>query len=233
LDGTPPIDPSVLDNGAASVPPQQHEEATPPSRPTQVQSTSISTRPSPNTVRQPQAHQLLSSNYTNRPTATSNSPAVQPPTITPPPAHQTPDNDLFSLDFHAPAAPVNPPQEQKKDVKQDILSLFSAPTSTPQYGQMSNQAAHWGGAAPPQQQPTTGMIGMDGTRMWGATSGWTAPAQANVWGGPPIAAPQQQQSSLFNSTAVWGTTTPAMPDLSTTSTVQKDDVFGDIWGGYK
>jgi len=129
---------------------------------------------------------------------------------------------------------MNPPQEQKKDVKQDILSLFSAPASTPQYGQMGNQAAYWGGAAlPQQQQQTTGMIGMNGTQMWGTTSGWAAPAQANVWGGPQIAAPQQQ-SSLFNSTAAWGATpTLAMPDLSTTSTVQKDDVFEDIWGGYK
>jgi len=213
----------------------------PPPRPTHVQSTSISTRPSP---RQPQTHQLLSSNYINRPAATPNLSAVQPSTVATPPVTQNPVNDLFSLDFHAPTAPVNPPaQEQKKDVKQDILSLFSAPpASIPQHGQMGNQAAYWGGAPPPQQQQqqqTTSMMGMNGPGMWGVTSGWAAPvipAQANVWGSPPIVAPQQQQSSLFNSTAVWDTTpTPALPDLSTTTTpaVQKDDVFGDIWGGYK
>jgi stromal membrane-associated protein len=244
LDGAPPVDPSVLDNGASSVPPPQQQEPTPQPRPTHVQSTSITTRPSSTTTRQPQTHQLLSSNYTNRPAATPNSPAVQPPSAVPPAVQQTPVNDLFSLDFHAPAAPVTPPsQEQRKDVKQDILSLFSAPpTSSPQYGQMGNQAAYWGGAAPSQQQQqqTTGMMGMNGTGMWGAASGWAPPvipAQTNVWGSPPIAAPQQQQqqSSLFNSTAIWGTT-PAMPDSSTTTTTpaaQKDDVFGDIWGGYK
>ena len=242
LDGTPPIDPSVLDNGASSAPPQQ-QEVTPPPRPSHVQSTSISTRPSPNTARQPQAHQLLSSNYTNRPSATPNPPAVQPPTAAPPPVQQTPVNDLFTLDFHAPATSVNPPaQEQKKDVKQDILSLFSTPpsTSNPQFGQMGNQAAYWGGAAPPpqqQQQQTMSMMGMTGTGMWGATSGWAAPdlpAQANVWNSPSITS--QQQPNLFESTAAWGTTpTSAIQDLSTpTPAVQKkDDVFGDIWGGFK
>jgi len=138
---------------------------------------------------------------------------------------------------------VNPPaQEQKKDVKQDILSLFSTPppTSTPQFGQMGNQSAYWGDAAPPpqqQQQQTTSMMGMNGTGMWGAASGWAAPvipAQANVWGSPSITAPQQQPN-LFESTAAWGATPSAMPDLSTpTPAVQKkDDVFGDIWGGFK
>lgn len=238
MDGTPPIDPSVLDNGTASAP-QQQQEATPPPRPTHVQSTSISTRPNPNTARQPQAHQLLSSNYTNRPAATPNSPAVQTP------VQQTPVNDLFTLDFHAPATSVNlPAQEQKKDVKQNILSLFSTPppASTSQFGQMGNQAAYWGGAAPPpqQQQQTTSMMGMNGSGMWGATSGWAAPvipAQANVWSSPSVTTPPQQQPNLFESTAAWGTTTSAMPDLSTptsTPAVQKkDDIFGDIWGGFK
>ena len=137
-----------------------------------------------------------------------------------------------------------PAQEQKKDVKQDILSLFSTPppTSTPQFDQMGNQAAYWGGAAPPpqqqQQQQTTSMMGMNGTGMWGATSGWAAPvipAQANVWSSPSITTPQQQPNP-FESTAAWGAMpTSAMPDLSTpTPAVQKkDDVFGDIWGRFK
>ena len=134
-----------------------------------------------------------------------------------------------------------PAQEQKKDVKQDILSLFSTPP--PQFGQMGNQTAYWGAAAPPpqqqqqQQQQTTSMMGLNGTGMWGATSGWAAPvipAQANVWSSPSITAPQQQPN-LLESTAAWGATpTSAMPDLSTTLVVQKkDDVFEDIWGGLK
>lgn len=251
LDGPPPIDPSVLDNGAPISPPPEQEPTLPP-RPTHVQSTSISTRP---TTRQPQTHQLLSSNYVNRPVTTPNVQATQPPVTVPPPVQQTPVNDLFSLDFHAPAASANnaPAPEQKKDVKQDILSLFSAPppASTPmsgQFGQMGNQAAYWAGAAPPQQQQhqqTTGMMGMNGTGMWGATSGWTAPVippQANVWGSSSFATPEQQpqqQPNLFNSTAVWGNSTAtsasATPDLFTTTPAvqKKDDVFGDIWGGFK
>ena len=130
-------------------------------------------------------------------------------------------------------------------MKQDILSLFSTPppTTTPQLSQMGNQSAYWGGTAPPsqqqQQQQTTSMMGMNGTGMWGATSGWAAPvipAQANVWSSPSTTAPPQQQPNLFESTAAWGTTpTSAMPDLSTpTPAVQKkDDIFGDIWGGFK
>ena len=245
LEGSPPVDPSVLDNGVPPVlPPEQREATPPPSRLTHVQSTSISTRPSPITAHQPQTHQLLSSNYINRPAVTSNLPATQPPTAAPPPAQQTPANDLFSLDFHGPATPVNNSSapEQKKDVKQDILSLFSAP---PPPASMGSQAAYWGGVAPPQQQqqhqPTTSMIGMNGTGMWGATSGWAPPvipAQVNVWGDSSVQ--QQQQSNLFNSAAVWDNptvaSTPAMPDLFTTTTPaaqKKDDVFGDIWGGFK
>ena len=237
LDGPPPVDPSLLDDGIPSAPPTL-QQPTPQQQPTHVQSTSIST---PVTTRQPQPHQLLSSNYTNRSAATPNSPAIQPPAAAPPTVQQTPVNDLFSLDFHAP--PVAPPApEQKKDMKQDILSLFSAPppVPTPLSGQIGNQAAYWGGTAPPQQQQqTTGMMGMNGTGMWGATSGWTpvVPAQANVWGSPSIATPQHQQqqpSNLFDSTAAWGSNTPAVPDLFATPAVQKkDDVFGDIWGGFK
>jgi len=139
--------------------------------------------------------------------------------------------------------------EQKKDVKQDILSLFSAPppASTPlsaQFAQIGNQTAHWGGAALPQQQQqqqqTTGMMGMNGIGMWGTTSGWTAPvipAQANVWSSPSAAAPQQQQPNPFNSTADWSNFAPtsAMQDSFTITPAaqKKDDVFGDIWGGFK
>ncbi|KAF8885227.1 hypothetical protein CPB84DRAFT_1837924 [Gymnopilus junonius] len=274
LDGPPPADPSVLDNGASSAapplssqpappPPQHHQPSIPSSasstRPTHAPTPSFSARvpaAPPVTTRQPQPHQLLSSNYTNRPTGAAPLPAAQP-------AQQpaAPQNDLFSLDFHAPASPVNntPNPEPKKDVKQDILSLFSSPNvsapATPAaFGQFNNQTAYWGGAAPQpqpvQQQQTpahTSMMGSTGAGMWGASSGWTGapaiPAQPNVWGAPAASVPQQQQS-LFNTSAVWGapapsTTAPvASPDLfgssfSTQPTPKKDDVFGDIWGGFK
>ncbi|KDR68678.1 hypothetical protein GALMADRAFT_160754 [Galerina marginata CBS 339.88] len=288
LDGPPPADPSVLDNDTSSAPlPQasssqpapaqpQHRSvsSTSQSRPTHAPTNSFSTRAPaavPVTTRQPQAHQLLSSNYVNRPVGVV--PAPAPPAAAPAaPAVQqhpkAPENDLFSLDFHAPATPANNtmPPEPKKDVKQDILSLFSAPpvsapAASTAFGQFNNQAAYWGGAAPQQQPmqqqqqqvPVTGMMGGNGTGMWGATSGWSGapvmPAQPNVWGSPAASIPQQQQQqpqNLFNTNAVWGAPTvqaaaapaSAAPDLfgssfSTQPVQKKDDVFGDIWGGFK
>jgi len=277
LDGSPPADPSVLDNDAPSAvptsssqpPPPQHQQpsitsATISPRPTHAPTSSFSTRAPaapPVTTRQPQPHQLLSSNYTNRPTGVAPvpvaQPAAQPTVLAAQQQPSAPQNDLFSLDFHAPATPANNTiaAEPKKDVKQDILSLFSSPTvSAPAaFGQLNNQTAYWGGAVPqqppvPQQQapaPTTSMMGTNGTGMWGASSGWTGappmPAQANVWGTPAQPAPQQQ--NLFNTSAVWGATTPsatapAASDLfgssfGTQPAPKKDDVFGDIWGGFK
>ncbi|KAF8961021.1 hypothetical protein BDZ97DRAFT_1921712 [Flammula alnicola] len=288
LDGPLPADPSVLDNSAAStqqhtppsqlapVPPQQYPTtpAATSSRPTHGPSPSFSTRAAaaaPITTRQPQAHQLLSSNYSNRPTGAVHTPTTQQAAAAPAPVARqqptAPQNDLFSLDFHAPATPAHntTSPEPKKDVKQDILSLFSAapPVSaapaTATFGQFNNQAAYWGGAAPQQQPiqqqqpvqqqqvppPMTSMMGANGTGMWGASSGWSGapvmPPQPNVWGAPAVATIPQQQ--MFNTNAVWGAPTPsaapaATPDLfgasySAQPAAKKDDVFGDIWGGFK
>ncbi|KAF5313025.1 hypothetical protein D9619_003578 [Psilocybe cf. subviscida] len=269
LDGPPPADPSVLDNGAASQPAAAPIAQAAPapiatsSRPTHTSTNSLSSRAAaaPLTTRQPVAHQLLSSNFTNRPT-----PAAPPQTI---PAAQAPAapaqpvapaNDLFSLDFHAPSTVTTASApEPKKDVKQDILSLFSAPPP-----QFQNQAAMWGGAAPAQQpmqqqqqhQPVppqmTSMMGSNGPGMWGASSGWSGaqamPAQPNVWGAPaaPAGVPQQQ-AAMFNTNAVWGAPNPApgaagagsadlfgsFASAQPAAAPKKDDVFGDIWGGFK
>lgn len=270
LDGPPPADPSVLDTGASAeqpAPPPPVPAPTQPqyatsSRPTHAPTNSFSTRApaaAPITTRQPQGHQLLSSNYVNRPTGPV--PAPQP-TAAPAPAPQpalppkAPENDLFSLDFHAPAAPAVP--EPKKDVKQDILSLFAtAPAAAAPvaagFGQFASQTAQWG--APPQtaqwgapapvqqQPPQTSMMGNSGSGMWGASSGWTGAvaAQPQVWGTPAAQAIPQQQ--MFNTNAVWGTpaapaAAPAPDPFAAFSTVaqpavKKDDVFGDIWGGFK
>ncbi|KAF4623040.1 hypothetical protein D9613_001551 [Agrocybe pediades] len=281
LDGPPPADPSVLDNGAASAPAPAAPVQAAPSPPPPQSSTSrhaptqsFSTRApaaAPVTTRQPQTHQLLSSNYTNRPVGAVPAPAqsAQP---TPAPAQQqqqqqqpqaqAPLNDLFSLDFHAPATPTNnttaaTAQQPKKDLKNDILSLYSAPPSaTPAYAQFGNQNALWGQPQQPAQpQPavpqTTSMMGTNGVGQWGVSSGWSAtqaaPAQNNLWG-TPSATPQipPQQQSLFDTSSVWGSSTtpaaaaPASGDLfgssfstQTTTTQKKDDVFGDIWGGFK
>jgi stromal membrane-associated protein len=173
---------------------------------------------------------------------------------------KAPENDLFTLDFHTPAAPTATSPEPKKDVKQDILSLFSAPVAAAPAAPFNqfNQAAHWGGGVPqqqPVQQPQppamTGMMGSNGPGMWGVSSGWSGapaiPPQPNVWGAPAQVAPSipQQQMNMFNTNAVWGAPTPAAAapatgaDLfgsfsaPTPSVQQKDDAFGDIWGGFK
>jgi len=258
LDGPPPSDPSGLDSGSGVPQPASSSQPPPTTtiRSTHTHSQSISNRvavAAPVTARQPQAHQLLSSNYTSQPAAAPTSIAAAPSPQ--PSAPKAPDNDLFSLDFHAPAASSAPTtSEPKKDVKQDILSLFSAnPTSSA--GQFNGQGSLWGGGqqAVQQQQPVpmTGMMGSNGTGMWGTSSGWTgaspAPAQPNVWGtsaGMPLQ--QQQQTAIFNTNAIWGGSPAAVgnsnpadhfgsvPAATAAHPAQKnDDVFGDIWGGFK
>jgi stromal membrane-associated protein len=166
-----------------------------------------------------------------------------------------PENDLFSLDFHAPtssfanpsSATASPP---KKDVKQDILSLFSttpaAPTTTPQanaFGQFQSSASPWDSFVAPQAQPQpTSMMGTNGVGTWGASSGWSAPApiapaQDNLWGNPASSVPVQKQPDLFGGD-IWGgsSTVPgAGTDLwgSGGGAKKKDDAFGDIWGGFQ
>lgn len=277
LDGPPPVDPSILDNAAAAsqtapvpVPLQQPFAASPTvssPRPTHNPTNSFSTRAPPAvpaTTRQPQAHQLLSSHYVNRPTGavpTLTAQQVPTPAAQQPQQPKAPENDLFSLDFHGPpVANTATPPEPKKDVKQDILSLFSAAppvSATPVsagFSQYNNQTAYWGGAQPQQQQPPpmqqqpTSMVGNNGIGMWGASSGWSGapaiPAQPNVWGAP--AAPTIPQQQMFNTNAVWGSAPAAPPVPAATTDLfgsfatpsqpaapKKDDVFGDIWGGFK
>lgn len=200
------------------------------------------------TTRHSQPHQLLSAQYargqvTSQPTLTQVAPATSP---TPPsasaPSAPAPENDLFSLDFHAP--PVNPTPaapELKKDTKQDILSLFSAP------------AAHspWAQAPAPQQQSQTlppfsnTTTAPSPAATWNVGHNWNnpvPPVQQNVWGS---AAPVQQPPPLLGSGSdIWGGTTnnSASPVVnfsgSSTGTGnahadKKEDVFGDIWGSFK
>ncbi|KAH9891200.1 hypothetical protein C8Q73DRAFT_792634 [Cubamyces lactineus] len=281
-EGPPPEDPSVLETDAPPAP------AAPPAQPaTPVQTApsmthttraSVSARP-----QQAQTHQLLSASV-----AASRQAAVAAPTLAAPqqqqqqpqaqvqPQQQQPNAalDLFSLDFHAPAsaAPQAQQEQPKKDVKSEIMSLFStaAPASAPA-GQNAfagaglfgaqpaaqNQLGGWGGvAAQPQaawgapavagagmfgqQQPQqaapqqTSMMGNAGVGMWGANSGWNAPsaaapAQPNIWGSSMPA----QQQSLFSTSDVWSTPAANTAAPAAASTQKKDDVFGDLWGGFK
>ncbi|KAJ3997093.1 hypothetical protein F5050DRAFT_1570080 [Lentinula boryana] len=262
LDGPPPSDPSILVNGAPSAPAATSAPATPiqqapiPSQATHAQTRNISatrsTAPSTST-----RHQLLSAGLVNRPVGTVPTPAASqsPTTATSntdvPAPVPAPQNDLFSLDFHAPptrssaAMSDNSAPEQKKDVKQDILSLFSAapPQSSSvlgagfgqQFAGTSVQAASpWGAAPVAAQVPATSMMGSNGIGMWGTSSGWNnvpaVPAQPNVWGAPaavgvPQQQPQSQQPNLFASgNDVWGSSSTTVPVASGGS----QDLFGSF-----
>ncbi|KAF5377200.1 hypothetical protein D9615_006473 [Tricholomella constricta] len=269
LDGPPPIDPSVLANGAQvqSSPapqPQQQQRPAVQSRPTHAPSPSLSRAPAGITSRQPQAHQLLSANYTNTATATTLAQRQPAPVAAAPPQPKAPENDLFSLDFHSPppATTSSSSEAPRKDVKQDILSLFSSPppSSTPafaQFGQFA-QPSPWATQAQPQQQPqhtttaSTSMLGTSAVGAWGTSSAWGAPApgpaappaQSGLWGALPAgAAAPRQPAGLLNTTAVWGApasaTAPAQDPFGSFggagmgATQPKDDVFGDLWGGFK
>lgn len=131
-DEPPPSDPRVLENqgsrtaSAAESKPQETPLLQSSSRSSMIFSDLSASQVS----HQPRAHQLLSSPLTKKtpaasPVATTKStPSVEPART--PQAPQITQNDLFSLDFHSPP-PSDVPQQQpvKKDVKQDILSLFS------------------------------------------------------------------------------------------------------------
>lgn len=274
LEGPPPSDPSVFEGRSASAQVASPQAAPPPAatRSTHAPSNSLSSRQAaaPITTRQPQPHQLLSTGYASR-QAISGVRAVAAPSApaqasTPPPEPKAPENDLFSLDFHAPssAPPVNnasSSQPPKKDVKQDIMSLFSsAPVAAVpalgfgqgfgQFGAAASQASPWAGAQPQQQQvhtQPTSMMGTNGAGAWGVNSGWSGPsvppAQGNLWGNPAVPTQPQQPNLFANSNDVWGSPNPVPPAggnqdpfgsfATPASSQKKDDVFGDIWGGFK
>ncbi|KAH6917689.1 Smap1 protein [Coprinopsis sp. MPI-PUGE-AT-0042] len=249
-DGPPPSDPSTLEQGGSSeqqVPMAQPQAEVVPA-PVPAQSTGSSARGVTN--RQPQPHQLLSSAYTRNAGTSSPTPALRSapvavqaqaePAQQQPIAVPAPANDLFSLDFHAPAAPSAPPVQPKKDVKNDIMSLFSAaPATTPASASFgghfaSPATASWGGGfgaptqPPAQQQPPTSMVGTGGVGAWGASSGWNPAqpaAQPNVWA-TPTTAPSQPAT-------VWGASSTTTSTSAAAQTTKKDDAFGDIWGSFK
>ncbi|KAL1716138.1 putative GTPase activating protein for Arf-domain-containing protein [Schizophyllum commune] len=251
MDGPPPADPSVFDGDApaqSSSPAPVPAASPPPAASAATPRIPAAGAPRASVTRQPQAHQLLSAAHTNTPRARATPPlaaAAAAPAATP--AAPKPADDLFSLDFHNPSPAQSPPpdaaqaQAPKKDVKQDILSLFSAAPAQPVPVQpLYNQfAAPGAGAAPvaanpwgapaPQVAPNAGMQ-QGGAGIWGAApsgglgAAWGAPAapaqpawgaapvaQPNVWGAPSPVQQQPAPGLLDNSASVWGSTTPAAP----------------------
>ena len=171
-------------------------------------------------------------------------------------------NDLFSLDFHAPVSTPQQPPAPKKDVRDNILSLFSAPSPGTANGSAPTATlGQWGStqlASQAQPQPIS-MLGANGVAMWGAQSGWTPNppvAQPNVWAGSQgssgsmASALSQQPSSqgLFETQNVWNAPNGAGGQAASGSNnllgssfgassahnaQKKDDIFGDLWGDFK
>ena len=250
MEGSPPEDPSILDTGGPPV-----------TRPaTQVQQ-NPTTQPTPATQPQraePSRHQLLSTSHLQqsaRPRLQPPAPAPAPvpvPAPAPAPAPAPPQNDLFSLDFHAPSQPAQQQTEPTppKNAKQDILSLFSTPTPNPA-ATIPTQQNLWGQLQQPmQQQPVQGMMGQTGAGMWGVSSGWNAPQsqpQGNVWAASQQPQQQQgnfvsethpasnggfggfQQSTTLSTTGIWANNDV----VAATTNNQQKDAFDDIWGGFK
>ncbi|KAF7310347.1 Smap1 protein [Mycena chlorophos] len=248
MDGPPPQDPSVLESDVAqegtALPAPAPAAAAPAPTPDPIGWGAPSPpRASNSTVnRQPQPRQLLSAGHH---VPAMKPPVKQPAAPTPPPAQPKPQDDLFSLDFHAPAAAPEPPA-QPKNAKNDIMSLFSTPSpavpaANAGFGQFQQPAAAspWGAPAVQPQQPQS-MLGTNGTGVWGASSGWAAqqqqPVQQGLWGAPTITQ-QNAYAAAVPDTNVWGGSAGGGADLFAAQPVQqqqkKDDAFGDLWGGFK
>ncbi|KAI0027194.1 hypothetical protein K488DRAFT_81204 [Vararia minispora EC-137] len=280
MDGPPPRDPAVLESGtsgepveplgptaAATSPPdpaQQHRAAAAAAAaavPHPHRASPAPTTVSPVSSHHLHSHQLLSAQHVRSRSAAR----VTPVTAVPSPAADLlspaasapalkPSDDLFSLDFHAPAPTTSPSATQgaqKKDVKQDILSLFSTSSTTPAAAPV--QASPW--TAPPFSNASTQVaappLGF---------SAWTSvpPVQANVWTQPAVAAAPstsnawgqptqpQQQASLFNTDDIWANsgsiartgTMSSGADIwgsvqSAPAGQKEGDAFGDLLGGFK
>ena len=276
MDGPPPSDPSTLDtqSSGAATPSTPTATAAPqvPSRTATPVHSNVNASASRSSItnRQPQPHQLLSTSVANRaqqatpktalPAPVAPEPQAQAPVPAPAPAPSA-SNDLFSLDFHAPASapPTTASPPPRKDVKQDILSLFSAapaaapvPAAAPaafgQFAQAPVQPGWPGAQMQAQGQPgVTSMVGNNGVGMWGTSSGWNPaqalPVQNTLWGNPAAQQTIPQQQSLFTTSDVWGAPASngvgaggAGGDLfgsAVPAMQKKDDAFGDIWGGFK
>jgi stromal membrane-associated protein len=170
---------------------------------------------------QPVSHILQQGSIPSRVTAQTHQPRVS-----------ASNNDLFDLDFHAPSTiPATRSPTATRDVKTDILSLFSTTPNFP----VSNTTTQ------PPTQETPGnfqvqqaaipmsMTGSTGIGQWGVHSGWTPQAtlvnQSNLWG-------SQTTAHIPNVSNVWASTDRVTSVLPNEPSKKQDDVFGDLWGGY-
>jgi len=230
MDGPPPSDPSTLEQSSDNQPSQ--ESSVPPKAP--VSNPNAAPSPAPllltsNTVAPPtkQPHNLLSSTHARGSSLAASASQANP-------AATTNQNELFSLDFSAPAI-ITSSETPKKDVKQDILSLFSAnPVPVAQSIMV--------------QQNQQSLVGVGGPAMWGADS-WSTPVSNpsqgipdnNVWAtSGPAASTNTQYNANLSSQNIWGGPTSFQSPANTSEQfgapakpAPKDDAFGDLWGSFK
>lgn len=195
-------------------------------------------------ARHTQPHQLLSAQYARGQAISQSTPAqaTSTPASAPAPVPSS-QNDIFSLDFHVPpvnATPTTAAPAPRKDTKQDILSLFGAQAVPSPWSHSKTQTSQL------QSQPlppfSNATSGSSSTTNWNVGHNWSnpvPPVQANAWG----ATTPQQTSLLGSGSDIWGESTGssaeenagafgASTSVRNTQT-NKEDVFGDIWGGFK
>ena len=195
-------------------------------------------------TRHTQPHRLLSAQYARGQAISQSTPVQVTSTPAPAPAPvPSSENDLFSLDFHAPPVNTTPTAapSSRKDTKQDILSLFGAQAAPSPWSQAQVQATQL------QSQPlppfSNATSGSSSTTNWNVGHNWSnpvPPAQVNVWG---ATAPPQQPSLLSSGSDIWGESTGSLAGANAgafgssasvrNTQTNKEDVFGDIWGSFK
>jgi stromal membrane-associated protein len=220
---------------------QQSPRARQPSTP--IATPAVSTRHT-------QPHQLLSAQYARGQAISQSTPAqiTSTPAPAPAPVPLSSENDLFSLDFHAPpvnATPTTAASASRKDTKQDILSLFGAQAAPSPWSHSQAQAQAQ--ATQLQSQPlppfSNATTGSSSTTNWNVGHNWSnpvPPVQVNVWG---ATSPAQQPSLLGSGNDIWGESTGSLAGANAgafgssasarNTQANKEDVFGDIWGSFK
>ena len=247
LDSPRPEDPSVLeDDSTNSTQPYTLQPHPGPNH----GSSEMSAKDSITTTYTPQPepqHKLLSMTISNPNRSVSSNPQnVSAPSHVATQRHQpgvpSANNDLFDLDFRAPSVTSAPASDSStatktKDIKNDILSLFSATSPSASHTLAASAMGHppWEISSNPQVQQGVNpmsMMGSTGIGQWGVNSGWTpqttSSTQNKIWGSQPVLQSQATPQSL-NTSNVWA----SGHEILGSPREKQDDVFGDLWGGYK
>jgi stromal membrane-associated protein len=241
LDGPPPEDPSILeDEPPISTPPRTLQD--PLGSMHHSSETSVKKPPTTSThATQPQRN-LLSMSISNQDQPNSyilqqGSTPSRVATQTHQPRVSATNNDLFDLDFRAPSTiPATSSPTATRDVKTDILSLFSTTPKFPVSNTTQTPVRETSGNFQVQQAASSmSMTGSTGIGHWGVHSGWTPQAtllnQSNLWASQPAPQPQATAHNP-NPSNVWASTDRVTSVLPNEPSKKQDDVFGDLWGGY-